>query len=456
LFLCGHQYEDELFNRKEERFVQAFEAKVQIVEKLLAQRQRFGLDREFSRPFFKALELTLKEGACESLLFRVEAASVKTCWPKLQVMTEEQLRFMESLARVTSLGDEGSVPAKSFEALYSFFHSSKRSKQERMEAGASILLLSELARELLDVKSLCRGHQVGILEALDKFAQKLETSESDYLSLEGVSEVREKHGAIKRLKGVIASGFEQLWDCGVWLRRLQKCSRQLLRSLTRITVKVFEGLKHCLDFPLHGIEVLMDLEKLKREDQRFANEWTRISFAKANTDLKHLVNERMQEIEQLMELVKVSSAERLKGLSAYLLDLFQRHEKLYRKSSQVDLLLNRDMRTRFKMLAAEMSKLKVKLSRVHHLELQSMEQQPLKLKGQITYFKNQIPEVMLRGNGREVQLMSKTLGYCYRRIPKILDEDRNVAQSAQEMLTEIVVNSTSLVKELYRRTTAFA
>jgi hypothetical protein len=103
-----------------------------------------------------------------------------------------------------------------------------------------------------------------------------------------------------------------------------------------------------------------------------------------------------------------------------------------------------------------MSKLKVKLSRVHHLELQSMEQQPLKLKGQITYFKNQIPEVMLRGNGREVQLMSKTLGYCYRRIPKVLENDTNVARSAQEMLTEIVVNSTALVRELYRRTTTFA
>ena len=449
MLLFGHGH-DRTLEQRAEVFKELFEEKVHALDVLLTQRGMFTLGQSFSLEFTKALKKTLSSSGCESLLDRIDEPSAKACWPKLQMMTMEQLKFISQLlvdsTSSSSCDQEGSVTHMT---MHEYLNNPRLIKMEKVQAGVHLMLLSEMARELMSIKKLCTEHQPLILDALDRFSEKL--VEGDLNSERCLASLMHQYEIARELKGLFKGRLSQLWEVGSWVRRIQKSSRQLLMTLNRACAQALRQSKNSCEAFWVSINVWTESEALREEDKTFAQLWINLSFAKANSDLKQMVLARMKEVECLLDIIKAKPADKLKGLSSYLLDILHRHEKLYRKSAGLDLLLSRDMRVSFKMLSLEIAQLKPKLSRVYHLELLELESQPLKVKGQLSYFQGQVPEVMFRSNGREVQAMSKTIGFCYLRLPKVLNrEDTTIREMAQKMLTEIVTNTTVLVREFHR------
>jgi hypothetical protein len=449
MLVFGHGHDLNL-ERRADGFKELFEEKVQALDVLLSQRGMFTLGQPFSLDFTKVLRETLVVVGCEVLLDGLEKPSAKSCWPKLQMMTTEQLKMISQLlveSTISSLKDEqGSIVHVK---LHDYLGSDQLLKSEKIRAGVHLMLLSEMARELLAIKRLCTQHQPLILDALDCFSEKFQGHELN--SEKCLSSLLQQYKVTKELKGMFKGKLSQVWEVGSWLRRIQKSSRQILMTLNRISSKILKRSKDSFDAFWVAIKVWTESEALREEDKIFAQLWVNLSFAKANSDIKQMIMIRMKEVECLLGIIKSKSSDKLKGLSSYLLDTLHRHEKLYRKSAGLDLLLSREMRVSFNMLSLEIAQLRPKLSRVHHLELLEIQPQPLKIKGQLSYFQGQIPEVMFRSNGREVKSMSKTLGFCYRRIPKVLSKESTMLRdSAQVMLTDIVTNATALVLDHHR------
>jgi hypothetical protein len=380
----------------------------------------------------------------------VDAPSAKACWPKLQLLNSEQLQFVSQLLVNAKMSPSSDVDAGVVNtSLHDYLESDGLLKSERVKAGVHLMLLSEMAREILGIKKLCSEHQPLILDVLEQFSERLR--DEDLNSEKCLSALLHQYEVTKEFKGVFKGKLSQLCEVGSWLRSLNKLSREAMAVLINVCSRVLIKSKDSCEAFRVGLKVWTESEALKVEDRSFAQLWTNLSFAKANSDLKEMVMVRMGEVECLLGIIRAKSPDKLKGLSPYLLDVLYRHEKLYRKSAGLDLLLDREMRVSFKMLSLEIAQLKPKLSRVHHLELLELESQPLQVKGQLSYFQGQVPEVMFRSNGREVQSMSKTLGYCYRQIPnRIDDDDSNLKDVAQNMLTETVTNTTALVREFHR------
>lgn len=426
-------------------FKKAFEDKVAEIDKLLEQKGLNQAQQGFKAPFLRALKKSLSVGHCDQLLDRVESPSISSCWPRLQFLNKDQLKFLSQIVEKSTMDPEDSS-LEEF-PMKSFLQSGELSPNEAKQYVQILMLLSELARKLLEVKSVFHSHQNGVMEVMDRFITDIQ--QEQHQSSEPL--LYSHHHSNQLLRSCLENKLPQLWECGVWMRRLQRYGRIIMKKLVQKTHQSLQKNLHFGTQALYAIQVWLDSEKLKQSDGQYRKEWAHLDFAKVSTDLRHSIYQRLDMIEHLLEVIAQQPSEKLIGLSDFLHTLVGHHQNLYQRTLHMDMVVDRQMKAKIKILLEAIQQAKIKCSRVRFLEFKELENHPEIIKKQISYFQSQVPDVMFRGNGSELKMISLTLGHCYRRLPKLLKSHPNPdVQRAQKDFTKLVINTTELVKKLHQ------
>lgn len=346
---------------------------------------------------------------------------------------------------------EASFPPE-FGMISKYFATAEKANNDSAEAGRLILMLSSISDEMIKLKADFKEYTP---KTVDKFQETYLIAKENSLSGKSLLDSDRSRKAIEYMLANLHTKVLSMVELKKMVSRLKRQKREFLKLIISFNQTVREQTGDQISNAIRNLNTWLDWEILVADDKQAEMAIASEDFAKQLSGFKRDLQQYVNIIEDLSNRIKYC-VQRKEVIGGYFYDVLQDVDVFIKRVMEariyIDPSLKVDLR-RLSYLVTQTERIyKVQLDR----EADEMSKFPEVIRKRVEYFSQEIPEVLCRGNAKEVKYMTLSVNASYINIEKSLrfvfskmgrdDLVDQVCRVIRKRYTEIVKNATTLVR----------
>jgi hypothetical protein len=370
---------------------------------------------------------------------------------EILMLKPNQLKTLAKLHSDVVQVDPGEVQKSCYRGIVQYFDNTEIKNSDRIEAGHFVMMLSQLAIDVVGLKTIFCQYGPLTIERVDEI---LEIQKPENIN-QHQNQIDETLETILLLQKSLSKNDSNLVDLKLWTNTLSRQRRDVLKWMLVNTSEGIQGGRERLQSAMRGLKAWGEWKLLCRYDQRAESSMGDESFASVLSHVKEQIQEFCEGFNQLFDSMESVQSRGCSGISLYCQEL------LGELQIALDNILSGDgihqnLKKALQKLKMRSQNLMTKTKNQLNSEIEEIKGLPEIFQRRVLYLSYEVPRILSRGNSKEIKNMALLVNFNYR-LSKILmtkamyknlseDQKARVTNILQNRTTKIVQNSTELVR----------
>lgn len=400
--------------------------------------------------FIKELESCLEALGLESLSSICEkyhrdhknVFQMRDFLDEILMIKPEQLKKLAKLHSEVVQVNPGEVQESCYRGIVQFFEDPEIKNSDRIEVGHLLMMLSQLAIDVVGLKTIF--NQFGTL-TLEKIDEILEIQNPDNI-IQHENKIDEALESIVMLQNSLSKHDSNLVDLKLWNNTLSRQRRDVLKWMLVNTSEGIQGSRERMHKAMRGLKAWGEWKILCRYDQRAESAMGDEKFSTVISQVREQLQVFCHGFANLCDSIENLTDKENSCISLYCQELLSElqvsldnilaGEGLHQNLKKT--LQKLKMRTQ-----SLLSKVKIQLNQ----EIVELKELPEVFQRRLLYLSYEIPRILARGNSKEIKNMALLVNFNYRLTKILMTKSKydHLSEAQKERLTSILQNRTTKV-----------